>query len=186
MRVTTSPDVRRSRAPLAVGVGAVLLAAGAAGAAGWWWAGPPADGGGTVPPDCPTTLASSVLATGRGGVSDRLVPVPLPQPRGPVAVRLCRYPTTGAALLSGAVLDPPRTAELAGVMNTPGPGAVTVTARPPDCAADGPVTLLLFRYTQGDPLVAEVGGGGCALVTTSARIERGRSDVVRLVDAAFG
>jgi hypothetical protein len=161
---------------------AAALAVVLAGAAGWVIAGPPRDGAGTVPPACPVVLPAQPLATGRGGVGDRLVPVPLPQPRGPVAVRICAYPAAapGTPLRRSAALDPPRTAELAGVMNTPdrpGPGAVG----PPDCPGAGPVTLLLFRYTQGAPLVAQVDAGCGAVVSTSARIERGRTDVVRIV-----
>ena len=166
-------------------VSAVVLA----GAAGWVLAGAPADGAGTVPPACPPALVGpAVLAApapgDRSGVPDRLVPVPLPQPRGPVSVRLCAYAADGAPLGRQATLDPPRTGELAGVMNTPGAGAVAVTARPAGCAG-GPVTLLLFRYTQGEPLVARL-DGACDLVSTSARAERGRADVAGRVRAALG
>ncbi|HEY6796627.1 MAG TPA: hypothetical protein VI248_18290 [Kineosporiaceae bacterium] len=162
----------------------VALAAGVAGTAGWVIAGSPQDGAGTVPPACPATLPATPLAAGRGGVGDRLVPVPLPQPRGPVAVRICGYPAAaaGARLHRSAVLDPPRTAELAGIMNTPARSEeVPGGGRPVDCPDAGPVTLLLFRYTQGPPLVAEVDAGSCGLVSTSARTERGRADVVQIV-----
>jgi hypothetical protein len=170
--------VRSWRAPT---IAAALVAA--AGAAGWLVAGPPADGAGTVPPSCPATLPARPLDAGRGGVPDRLVPVPLPQPRGPVAVRICSYPaaTAGTALRRGAALDPPRTAELAGVLDAPVPDVAATPVRPAGCSAAGPVVLLLFRYTQGEPLVAEVDAEPCALVATSARVERGRSDVVRIL-----
>ena len=166
----------------------VALVVVGAGAAGWQVAGAPPDGAGTVPPSCPAALAADRLAGGRGGVADRIVPVPLPQPRGPVAVRICAYPASrpGTAPARQVALDPPRTAELAGVLDTPPSAAVAATARPADCpAGDGPVTLLLFRYTTGEPLVAEVEGGPCALVSTSARVERGRADVVDLVARAL-
>jgi len=176
-------------------VAAALVVAGSA-LIGWRVAGAPPDGAGTVPPSCPVALAADRLTTGRGGVADRLVPVPLPQPRGPVAVRICVYPSgrPGVAPVRQVTLDPPRTAELAGVLNTPpsppslptSPAAATAAAaRPADCPPGGPVTLLLFRYTQGKPLVAELDAGACALVSTSARVERGRTDVVDLVARAL-
>jgi hypothetical protein len=183
------PQLRgRSAGPVArwwwLGAAAVTALAGVT---GWLVAGPPADGAGTVPPPCPASLPADPLALGRGGVADRLVPVPLPQPRGPVAVRICSYPAgaAGTAPYRSAVLDPPRTAELAGVLNDSGPGvattAVTGRPRPPGCPSGGPVILLLFRYTQGEPLVAMVDGGLCALVSTSARAEAGRVDVTQIL-----
>jgi hypothetical protein len=172
-----TPPARRAVLP-ALAVAAVL----GSGIAGWAVAGPPADGAGTVPPPCPATLGPDPLAAGRGGVGDRLVPYPLPQPRGPVAVRLCAYPSAsaGATPAREVALDPPRTARFAGVLDSPQAGVGTGTTRPADCPAGGPVTLLLFRYTQGAPLVASV-DAACALVSTSARVERDREDVVRLV-----
>jgi hypothetical protein len=179
---------RRDNAPvtpvkLLAGLGAALVVVGA-GVAGWQVAGAPADGAGTVPPPCPPALTADRLAAGRGGVPDRIVPVPLPQPRGPVAVRICRYgsSSSGTPLQRSVALDPPRTARVAGVLNTPPAGVVAGAVRPADCPDGGPVTLLAFRYTQGPPLVVEVDGGGCSLVSTSARVERGRADVVGLLD----
>jgi hypothetical protein len=46
--------------------------------------------------------------------------------------------------------------------------------------------LLVFRYTQGPPLIAQLDGGPCASVSTSARVEQGRTDVVRMVDRFVG
>jgi hypothetical protein len=160
-----------------------------AGAAGLLWAGDPVDGAGTVPPPCPAALpaAADRFADTRDAEPGRLVPYPLPQPRGPVAVRLCRYAsaTAGAALERSTALDPPRTARLAGVLDTPGPDAVAGTDRPAFCAPSGPITVLLFRYTAGAGFVVDVEAGPCALVSTPQRVERNRDDVRELVDAAL-
>jgi hypothetical protein len=179
--------------------GATVLAVIAAGAAGWFLAGPPDDAAALVPPACP---ASADVATGSAagpaadvvgavaepgylaGVPQQLVPMPLPQPRGPVSVRICRYAGGGDGsyrLSRSVVVEPTRTAALAGLMDKT-PGATPA----PGCLPGANVDVLVFRYTEGLPLRVEVLGGRCALVRTPARAESGRQDVVRAIDALLG
>ena len=186
---TTTRPPSPAGAPLRRAVTGLLaaVAVAVAGAAAWRVAGSPPDGAGTAAPACPPSLAAGLLAAGRGGVPDRLVPVPLPQPRGPVVVRICSYPSgvPGSPLERSVSLDPPRTAALVGLLDSPPTPVAAAGTRPPDCPATGAVTVLVFRYTGGLPLVAEVDAGPCALVSTSARVERGRADVVRTVAEAL-
>jgi len=171
-------------APLRAGVAAVAVLLAAAG--GWVVAGRLPARPGPQPPPCPARYAADAVTPVRAADPGKLVPVPLPQPRGPFTVRLCAYPSTapGAALGDQVLLDATRTAELSGVMDVPEAVALQPARRPADCPA-GPATLLLFQYIEGDPFTAEVDGGPCALVTTPARVERNRADVVRLVEDAF-
>jgi hypothetical protein len=157
-----------------------------AAAAGWVWAGPPADGTAIVPPSCPVRVPAAfgtpVVGDAGTAVADRLVPV------GPVSVRVCGYASGGAAVVTQRVLDPTRTAALAGTLDTPPPGAAVDGAGGPDraqqqrarCAGASPA-VLVFRYKQAPTLLVTVAGGGCRLVSTSARGETGRDDVVREV-----
>jgi len=167
----------------AVAAVAVLLAA----AGGWVVAGRLPARPGPQPPPCPARYAADAVTPVRAADPGKLVPVPLPQPRGPFTVRLCAYPSTvpGVALRDQVLLDATRTAELSGVLDVPDAVAVPPADRRPGGCAAGPVTLLLFQYIEGDPFVAEVDGGPCALVTTPARIERDRADAVRLVEDAL-
>jgi len=178
LRVFARPPLRVSAAALAV-----LLAA----AGGWVVAGRLPARPGPQPPPCPARYAADAVTPVRAADPGKLVPVPLPQPRGPFTVRLCAYPSTapGVALRDQVLLDATRTAELSGVLDVPDAVAVQPADRRPAGCAAGPATLLIFQYIEGDPFVAEVDGGPCALVTTPARIERNRADVVRLVEDAL-
>lgn len=174
-----------------------------AGTVGWAFAGPPPEGIAMLPPACPAALsaptpgvwrpaASRIGPAGAGArgyraaVPDVLVPMPLPQPRGPVTVRVCGYRQDGDRhlVVRERVLDPTRTAVLAGLLNAwPDPVAVTPPVLPEGCeprAGDDPV-VLVFRYTEGDPALVEVVGGPCQIVATSARVDQRRGDVVRFV-----
>jgi hypothetical protein len=112
--------------------------------------------------------------------------MPLPQPRGPVAARVCGYRSgDGRYLLDRhALLDPTRTAALAGRLNGV-PGEELTAAERSACAPGERPAALVFRYTAGDSALVEVWGGSCGLVATSARAERGRGDIVKAVVEAL-
>jgi hypothetical protein len=193
-----APAGRTTRGAVAVAgrLAGVVAVLGIAGVVGWQVAGPPWSGAAVVPPACPaapsssgtssgtsssTLGATSGAASGSTGAADQLVPMPLPEPRGPVSVRVCGYvPRSGGyALEREVVLDPTRTAALAALVDEH-PGAVVPGARrPARCGATGPIVVLAFRYTQGPPVFVDVVGGDCGLVATAARVETGRQDVVR-------
>lgn len=181
---SAAPDDRRRL----LNISAAFAVVGAA-AAGWHLAGPPGDATAPVPAQCPAVdpVAVPVRADQGAGVSDRLVPMPLPQPRGPVSVRVCAYAEHGSGytLRTSAVVEPVRTAVLAGLLNrTPGP-VVTDVARRAECTPGREVAVLVFRYTQGPGQQVDVLGGDCALVRTPARTERDRQDVVRAVNGVL-
>jgi hypothetical protein len=171
----------------------MLAAAGSAGvlgtgAVGWLLAGPPSPATAVVPPACPSSPRLSgpgdvfELAGFQRGVAGQLVPMTLPQPRGPASVRLCGYHGGDRLVLDRQrVLDPIWTAWLAGKIDEPAGSPVTPPVRPAGCLSGDRPVVLVFRYTQGDPVAVEIPGGPCGLVATGARMETGRDDVVRLV-----
>jgi hypothetical protein len=168
----------------ALGVASAVLAAAAVGLV---LAGPPADGTAVVPPNCPVSFDPAQLgAPGyRAGDPGQLVPMPLPEPRGPVSVRICRFEERDGRyeLRGSVVVDPVRTAALAGMMNER-PGAEVLTDDPagPPVEPWKRIDVLIFRYTEGLPLRVDVLGGESAHARTSARAETGRQDVVLAVD----
>jgi hypothetical protein len=177
-----------------VGVSAVVVAA----VAGWVLAGPPDDAAAVVPPACPTSVATGVTPVDPGfgpGVADRLVPMPLPQPRGPVSARICRFvPSSdahaGFVLHRSVVVEPVRTAVLAGVMNTlpsvavvsgSSSGSSSAAGTAAGCRVPGEIDALLFRYSAGAPVRVDVSADQ-GWARSSMRAEGGRADVVRAVD----
>jgi hypothetical protein len=161
----------------------------AAGSAGWLIAGPPHDGTAVVPPGCPSTYVPAATSGGDAAVSDRLpgvrdqlVPMPLPQPRGPVSARICRFQAQdgGYRLQRSAIVEPVRTSSLAALLNTP--GRLADDERAGACPPSPGIDVLIFRYTEGLPMQVDVVGGTCGLVRTPTRAETGRQDVVRRVD----
>jgi len=154
----------------------LLVAVPVAAVAGWSLAGPPAGATAITPGGCPASYPSALPPVGQVSGNDRLVPV------GPVSVRLCAFPPSGP--VRSRVLDPARTAALAGLLDTPAAETDDPGARA-RCAPAASRVLLVFRYKQADPpaavlpeLLVAVDGGPCGLVATSARVETGRTDVV--------
>lgn len=157
----------------------------AAAVVGWVLAGPPADGTAVVPPACPVSFdpAQPGAPGYHAGDPGQLVPMPLPEPRGPVSARICRYEERAGRyeLRRSVVVDPVRTATLAGMMNERQQRSLDSfgsSGCPPTVGPD----VLIFRYREGRPLRVDVLGGNSAQVRTSARTELGRQDVVLAVD----
>jgi len=155
---------------------------------GWVFAGPPADSAAVVPPGCPASFDPADAAPAPGyqaGVSGQLVPMVLPEPRGPVSARICRFEAPGgsgtrSALQRSTVVDPVGTAALAALMNE-GLGGSPLGGSSACQPGTGP-DVVIFRYKAGPPVRVDVLGGDSAHVRTSARTEFGRQDVVQAVD----
>lgn len=158
-----------------------------AGATGWLLAGPPSDELAAVPPPCPEALdaqASPGWAGRSPGAEDRLVPMPLPEPRGPVSARACAYSRgsgPGYGLRRSVAVDPARTAALAGLLNRTAGQQASSGSPLARCRPGEDVAVLVFRYWKGPEQLVEVRGGECAVVATAARVETGRRDVVERV-----
>lgn len=177
-------------------VPAGLVAVVVAGLAGGFVAGIPQRQGVTVvhgPPDCPA--APSPVPVRREGLDLRIVPV-LPLPIGPVGATVCDYtgpapvtstgpaPVTTSLPVRGMVLDPARTAQLAGRLDSGGSDAPT--GRPGTCPPDdGARVVITFRYAQDPPVQVTVRRSGCRTASNGVRTQLPRPDVLTLIDRLF-